>query len=250
MIKRNTGRAAAGQLLANAAFWPVAAAEAAATGVASLWQIGVVLGTLAATTMLWLAFHESAVGKCLLTLLSMAALALAFAFGMPIIAAALNSGWWLPMVLPALALPVILSAFWWMAAPTPEGRAVLDHIAGFKQYLSITETERLDRMTTPTDTPEIFEKYLPFAIALGVENRWAARFQSVLAAAAAQGQRGFAWYAGSGDPWGNPGSFADSVGSSLADTISSASSAPGSSSGSGGGGSSGGGGGGGGGGGW
>ncbi len=137
-----------------------------------------------------------------------------------------------------------------MAAPTPEGRTVLDHIAGFKQYLSITETERLDRMTPPADTPEIFEKFLPYAIALGVENRWADRFQSVLAAAAAQGQQGFAWYAGSGDPWSNPGSFVSSVGSSLASTISSASAAPGSSSGSGGGGSSGGGGGGGGGGGW
>jgi uncharacterized membrane protein YgcG len=250
MFKRNYGWSVAGLLLALAAFWAVAAAVAAATGVASRWQIGVVLGTLAATAMLWFAFHQSAVGKCLLSLLSMAALAVAFALGMPIIAAALNSGWWLPLALPVLALPVILSAFWWMAAPTPEGRAVLDHIVGFKQYLSITETERLDRMTAPTDTPEIFEKYLPFAIALGVENRWAERFQSVLAAAAAQGQQGFAWYAGSGDPWSNPDSFAESVGSSLADTISSASTAPGSSSGSGGGGSSGGGGGGGGGGGW
>jgi len=144
----------------------------------------------------------------------------------------------------------VISAFWWIAAPTKEGRAVLDHIAGFKQYLSITERERLDRMTPPADTPELFEKYLPYAIALGVENRWADRFQSVLAAAAAQGQQGFGWYAGLSSPWNNPTGFADSVGSSLANTVSSASTAPGSSSGSGGGGSSGGGGGGGGGGGW
>ena len=96
----------------------------------------------------------------------------------------------------------------------------------------------------------MFEKYLPYAIALGVENRWAERFAGVLAAAAAQGQQGFAWYSGSSNPWSNPTGFADSVGSSLASTISSASTAPGSSSGSGGGGSSGGGGGGGGGGGW
>ena len=135
-------------------------------------------------------------------------------------------------------------------APTKEGRAVLDRIAGFKQYLSITERERLDRMNLPQDTPELFERYLPYAIALGVENRWADRFAGVLAAAAAQGSRGFGWYAGSSDPWSNPGRFADSVGSTLASTISSASTAPGGSSGSGGGGSSGGGGGGGGGGGW
>jgi uncharacterized membrane protein len=163
----------------------------------------------------------------------------------------LDSGWWQPLVFPALALPLVVSAFWWIAAPTPEGRVILDHIAGFKQYLSISEQERLDRMTAPKDTPEIFERYLPYAIALGVENHWADRFASVLAAAAAsQGSQGFLWYSGSGNPWSNPTGFADSVGSSLSSTISSASTAPGSSSGSGGGGFSGGGGGGGGGGGW
>ena len=94
---------------------------------------------------------------------------------------------------------------------------MLDRIAGFKQYLSITERERLDRMTPPEDTPELFERYLPYAIALGVENRWADRFAGVLAAAAAQGQQGFAWYSGSGSPWNNPGGFVNSVGSSLAE---------------------------------
>ena len=133
-----------------------------------------------------------------------------------------------------------------------QGRAILDRIAGFKQYLSITERERLDRMTMPQDTPEVFEKYLPYAIALGVENKWANRFASVLAAAQARGdeRQGFYWYSGRGNPWSNPSLFVNSVGASLASTISSASTAPGSSSGSGGGGFSGGGGGGGGGGGW
>jgi uncharacterized membrane protein len=144
------------------------------------------------------------------------------------------------------AAPRVLSAFWWIAAPTKEGRTVLDHIAGFKQYLTITERERLDRMTQPRDTPELFEKYLPFAIALGVENRWAERFAGVLAAASAQGQQSFAWYSGSSSPWSNPTGFVDSVGSSLSSAVGSASTSPGSS----GGGSSGGGGGGGGGGGW
>jgi uncharacterized membrane protein YgcG len=73
----------------------------------------------------------------------------------------------------------------------------------------------------------------------------------VLAAAAAAGQtQNMMWYAGSRDPWSDPDGFVDQVGSSLASTVASASTAPGSSSGSGGGGSSGGGGGGGGGGGW
>jgi uncharacterized membrane protein len=166
---------------------------------------------------------------------------------MPIIGEALNSGWFLPFILPALALPLVISAFWWISAPTPDGRKILDHIAGFKQYLSIAEGERLDRMTgAPDDTPELFEKYLPYAIALGVENRWANRFADVLARAQAAGQQSFGWYSGSSSPWSNPTAFVDSVGGSLSSAVGAASTAPG----SGGGGSSGGGGGGGGGGGW
>ncbi|MGZ8298162.1 MAG: DUF2207 domain-containing protein [Allosphingosinicella sp.] len=157
----------------------------------------------------------------------------------------------IPLALPLLALPVVLTAFSWMAAPTREGRAVLDRIAGFRHYLSVAEEERLQTLHPPEKTPELFERYLPYAIALKVENDWASRFTSVLAAAAASGQaQTMGWYSGHSDPWNDPGDFADSVGSSLASTISSASAAPGSSGGSGGGGSSGGGGGGGGGGGW
>jgi uncharacterized membrane protein YgcG len=250
LFRRNLGWAAAGAMAFIAALWMAAAAVVAATDSAEIWSIGVVLGSLALCAVLWLAFHDSATGKCLMSLISLVAVTVAFILGMPMIGVALNSGWYLPLILPALALPLAISAFWWIAAPTKEGRVVLDRIAGFKQYLSITERERLDRMTAPQDTPEIFEKYLPYAIALGIENRWADRFAGVLEAAAASGQQGFAWYSGSNSPWNNPGRFADSVGSSLASTIGSASTAPGSSSGSGGGGSSGGGGGGGGGGGW
>ena len=251
LFKRNTGWAATGLLLFFAAVWVTAAAVVAATNGAEVWQIGVTLGCLIVAALLSAVIHgSSAVGKCLLSLVSLIAVVIGFAVGMPILGEALASGWWQPLIPVAIALPVVISAFWWIAAPTKEGRAILDHIAGFKQYLSITERERLDRMTAPQDTPEIFEKYLPYAIALGVENRWADRFAGVLAAAAGQGQQGFYWYSGSSNPWNNPGRFADSVGSSLASTISSASTAPGSSSGSGGGGSSGGGGGGGGGGGW
>jgi hypothetical protein len=159
-------------------------------------------------------------------------------------------GW---MFAPLLALPLVVTAFAWMSAPTPVGRALMDRIAGFEQYLSITEEERLQAMHPPEKTPELFERYLPYAIALGVENRWADKFASVLAAAEADPSRqgnSFGWYSGSGNVWSNPGRFAGAMGASLASSVASASTAPGSSSGSGGGGSSGGGGGGGGGGGW
>jgi uncharacterized membrane protein YgcG len=155
-------------------------------------------------------------------------------------------GW---MFAPLLALPFVVSAFAWMSAPTREGRALMDRIAGFEQYLSITEEDRLEAMHPPEKTPELFERYLPHAIALGVENHWADKFAAVLAAAEADPARHgntFGWYSGSGNAWSNPSRFAGAVGASLASSVSSASTAPGSS----GGGSSGGGAGGGGGGGW
>jgi len=176
---------------------------------------------------------------------------LALTAGFFTIVLAFDTGRILPLLVPLLALPVAISAFWWMAAPTREGRAAMDRIAGFERYLSITEEERLQTMHPPEKTPALFERYLPYAIALGVENQWAGRFAAVLAAAAVAGQtQTMLWYSGSRDPWSDPDGFADQVGSSLASTVASAATAPGSSSGSGGGGSSGGGGGGGGGGGW
>ncbi|MGQ0660878.1 DUF2207 domain-containing protein [Sphingosinicella sp.] len=159
-------------------------------------------------------------------------------------------GW---MFAPLLALPLVISAFWWMGAPTKRGRAVMDRIAGFEQYLSITEEERFEALHPPEKTPELFERYLPYAIALDVENSWASRFAGVLAAAAADPSRQgghISWYSGSSSPWTNVNGFTAAVGATLASSVASASTAPGSSSGSGGGGFSGGGGGGGGGGGW
>lgn len=160
-------------------------------------------------------------------------------------------GW--PVFVPLAALPVALFAFKWMDAPTAAGRAVMDRIAGFRQYLDITEEARLETLHPPEKTPELFERYLPHAIALGVENHWADKFSGVLAAAETAGTTGSAlgWYSGSGNAWDDPGGFASSVGASLNSTVSSASTSPSSSGGgSSGGGSSGGGGGGGGGSGW
>jgi uncharacterized membrane protein YgcG len=252
-FKRNYGWAAAGLLFFFTALWATSAAIVAAADTTSIWQIGVTLGCLALAAILAFLIHESSwLGKVVCAVIGFVAFVIAAALGFPMFTEALSTGSALPLLIPAVALPLVVSCFWWIAAPTKDGRAVLDQIAGFKQYLSITERERLDRMTAPQDTPEVFEKYLPYAIALGVENRWANRFASVLAAAQArgQGQQGFYWYSGNGNPWNNPTLFVNSVGASLASTISSASTAPGSSSGSGGGGFSGGGGGGGGGGGW
>ena len=254
LFKRNQSWSLFGLLLLAAAIWLPAALIVATepNGAENGWAmplLGLVLIAVSialfrmdvqATALRWAA-------RAFAVLLSIAA----FVFAGSTIVLAVNSGRVLPLLIPLLAIPFVISAFWWMAAPTREGRAVMDRIAGFKRYLSITEEERLETMHPPEKTPELFERYLPYAIALDVENEWAGRFATVLAAAAAAGQTNtMLWYSGHSDPWSDPGSFADQVGSSLASTVSSAATAPGSSSGSGGGGSSGGGGGGGGGGGW
>ena len=122
-------------------------------------------------------------------------------------------------------------------------------------YMKTAEEERLKILNPPEKTPELFERYLPYALALDCENEWNAKFTAVLAAAALAGATAPVWYSGSNWNSGNMGGFTESLGSSLATSAASASQAPGSSSSSGGGfsgggGSSGGGGGGGGGGGW
>ena len=254
MFKRNLGWSGFGLLLVLLGLWFPAALTVAVNS--TLFEMGwatpaIALALLALVFILfrvgtprstgWWAARVIAVLLCLPLLV----------FAGSTIVLALEAGPVIPVLLPLLSLPVAISAFWWMAAPTREGRAVMDRISGFKRYLSITEEERLETMHPPEKTPELFERYLPYAIALDVENEWAGRFAAVLAAAAAAGQtHSMLWYSGHSDPWNDAGGFADTVGSSLSSTVSSASTAPGSSSGSGGGGSSGGGGGGGGGGGW
>jgi uncharacterized membrane protein YgcG len=155
----------------------------------------------------------------------------------------------IPVLLPLILFPLAASAFNWMKAHTRQGRKVVDQIEGFRQYLGVAEEARLEALNPPNKTPELFERFLPYAIALDVENHWARRFAGVLAAAAVAGAAS-SWYSGSYNLGSNPTGFAHHLGGGLTSTISSAAAAPGSSSGSSGGGFSGGGGGGGGGGGW
>jgi hypothetical protein len=253
LFLRNYGWIGAAVAIMVAALWLAASAVVWAEGATTKL---LVLLSAAGMAIAALVFHaapnDKGTGRCLTNLIAAVIGGIAVVIAFPIIPDALTTGNWIPLVIPLIGLPFVISSFWWMSAPTKEGRGVLDRIAGFKQYLSITEQERLDRMQAPKDSLQLFEKYLPYAIALGVENRWADRYTGLLSAAAAApgAAQGFSWYAGSSSPWNDTGGFVNSLGSSLVSTVSSASTAPGSSSGSGGGGSSGGGGGGGGGGGW
>ena len=141
-----------------------------------------------------------------------------------------------------------------MKAPTVTGRRLLDQVEGFKSFLGAVDGDRLNRAAPPEQTPAVFEKFLPYALALDVEQDWAEKFSGILAGAGtapAGSSSGYAPSFYSGNAWsGFSGTnFASSFSSSLTSAIASSSVAPGS-GGGGGGGGSGGGGGGGGGGGW
>lgn len=144
-------------------------------------------------------------------------------------------------------IPLLLIFFWLMHAPTAAGRKLLDQVDGFRMYLEVAEKDDLNLRHPPQLTPALFERYMPYAIALGVEQKWAEKFTRVFSAM--EQSRGTpyrpVWYYGAFNA-SRMGDFSKSVSSGFSSAISAASQPPGSSSGAGGGGFSGGGGGGGG----
>jgi uncharacterized membrane protein YgcG len=165
----------------------------------------------------------------------------------------------LVMIPAGIAMAIVLFiAAKLLPAYTQEGRRLEDEVEGLRQYLSVAEGDDLARMKMPPRTKEEFAKFLPYAVALGVEKTWADAFAKVLGAAAIAAAAAEYYSSSSGTSFRDAGHFADSI-ADMGRTISAASTPPGSSSGSsdsggssggGGGGSSGGGGGGGGGSGW
>jgi len=164
----------------------------------------------------------------------------------------------LPVILGAavLMLVALLIAAKLLPAYTPEGRRLEDEVDGLRQYLSVAEGDELARLKMPPRSKEEFAKFLPYAVALGVETAWADAFAKVLGAAALAAATANYYSSSDGNSTFSGSGFTDSI-ADMGKTISAASTPPGSSSGGsdsggggGGGGSSGGGGGGGGGSGW
>ena len=117
---------------------------------------------------------------------------------------------------------------------TPEGRKIKDEIEGFKLFIKTVEgDEGFDKK------PETFDKYFPYAYVLGLENKWANKFEEALSIANYTPDWCDSTFYVSGRF--NAVAFTSGFSSSFSSSMSSATSAPGSSSGSGGGGFSGGG---------
>jgi uncharacterized membrane protein YgcG len=80
-------------------------------------------------------------------------------------------------VVAGLASAAIIAGFGRiMPARTLRGARALEGVLGFEEFLTRVEADRLQRMVK---TPEMFEKYLPYAMALGVENNWARAFEGI-----------------------------------------------------------------------
>ncbi len=82
-----------------------------------------------------------------------------------------------PFILAAILTAAVIFAFaWFMPARTQSGAEALEKILGFEDFLNHVEADRFNRMIK---TPEMFEKFLPFAMALGVEKNWSKAFQNI-----------------------------------------------------------------------
>lgn len=79
-----------------------------------------------------------------------------------------------------IASAFIIAAFGWsMPKKTKEGAIALEEVEGFKWFLSVTEKDRLAFHNAPAIKPEMFHAFLPYAIALGVEEKWAEQFKGL-----------------------------------------------------------------------
>jgi uncharacterized membrane protein YgcG len=101
-----------------------------------------------------------------------------------------------------------------MTAKTIKGVRTVVEIKGFREFMNRVEGDRL--RTMPPDT---FEKFLPYAMALGVEKHWAHAFQGII-------QNPPTWYAGTQPGYFNPIFFTNSMQSMTSSTYEAFTAAP------------------------
>jgi uncharacterized membrane protein len=78
------------------------------------------------------------------------------------------------------ACGVVSAIIWWsfarqMSAKTLQGGRTRVAVLGFQEFMNRVDADRLKRMP-----PDTFEKYLPYAMALGVEHHWAQAFAGIV----------------------------------------------------------------------
>ena len=91
-----------------------------------------------------------------------------------------------------IATGAIIAAFgWFMPVHTEKGERALERVLGFEDFLGRVEGDKIERIEK---TPQMFEKFLPYAMALHVDKKWVQQFSSM----AMQPPSWFQGYYGSG----------------------------------------------------
>jgi hypothetical protein len=65
---------------------------------------------------------------------------------------------------------------------TPKGRELFEELNGFKKYIKTAEVNRV-AASNPLDAERIFCDYLPYAFAMGLQNKWMKKFTHILSKA-------------------------------------------------------------------
>jgi hypothetical protein len=82
-----------------------------------------------------------------------------------------NFTWKVVVVAAVLAL-VNVGSLLWLRMPTESGRTLVKEIEGFRQFLQSVEQQPMDKPDAPDKHAGLYEKYLPYAVALEVEQAW------------------------------------------------------------------------------
>ena len=80
------------------------------------------------------------------------------------------------LIVPPLSALPILVVGWLMPRRTVKGTRTIERLHGFREFLERVDGDRLRRMKVD---PSAFERILPYAMALGVEKKWAAAFDGL-----------------------------------------------------------------------
>lgn len=78
------------------------------------------------------------------------------------------------LLLPMFFMPL-------MKRPAQKAEKLMAEIEGLALYLGTAEASRLNTFNPPERTPEEFHRFLPYAVALGLEKAWGAQFANSLA---------------------------------------------------------------------
>jgi len=83
-----------------------------------------------------------------------------------------------------ILIPIVaICAFIWLTTKTKytqRGVDIKQLVLGFKEFLSVTDKERFEFHNAPEKNPTQFMEFLPYAIAFGVEKKWAEQFKDMM----------------------------------------------------------------------